>query len=409
MSRYTSLAVFLLGAVALVLPSGYFIAPALLLMGSITLPFLRSRPLLGPREWTIVAVLLFYALVRLSGIWRSESPFEELAQSGYFLLAIPCLLLLLTFPPKAAAIWSGVAIGSILTGAWAGWQILIGGRYRADGFGSVDAIQFGNLSLLLGFFCLAGLGWMLASRIHSGRKTGGALLILGAFCGFLGSFLSGSRGGWVSFPFMLGVLYLGYGRHLSRRWVTGLAIFFLIGPVAAYAIPQLGVQERVHRTFRSYQEFVGEGDPTNSVGARLEMWRAAIILIPERPLLGWGKSGYLQARDDLIEEGVIHPYLEKFDHVHNDLLDSWLKRGLLGLVSLLALYLVPLRLFAKHLHSQDLQLRAFAVAGTALPIAYMGFGLTQTFMVFDSGIIMYVFWWTAIWVALRRRERLYIY
>ncbi len=409
MSRYTSLAVFLLGAVALILPYGYFIAPTLLVLGSITLLLLRSRLSLGSREWAIVGVLLLYGLIRLSDVWRSGLSFAEMTGIGYLLLAIPGLLLLLAFSPKAAFIWVGAAIGSILTGAWASWQTLISGRSRADGFGIVDAIQFGNLSLLLGFFCLAGLGWVLGGHAGPGKKAGCALLLLGALCGVLGSFLSGSRGGWLSFPLMLVILYLGYGRHFSRRWLAGFTAFFLIAPMVVYATPQLGVQERVQRIFSSYQEFAQEGDPTNSIGARLEMWRSASILVPERQLAGWGTSGYLQARDALIEEGTIHPYLENFDHVHNDVLDAWLKHGLLGLVSLFALYLLPLCLFGRYLRSKDPQLRAFAIAGTGLTVAYLGFGLTQTFLVFDSGVIMYAFWWIVLWTALRQRAGLPIY
>ncbi|MGC3872346.1 O-antigen ligase family protein [Halomonas sp. GXIMD04776] len=403
MSRYTSLAVFLLGAVALVVPLGYFIGPTLLLTGSLLLPIRPSRLTLGRQEWAIIGTLLFYAGVSTLGVWWGEQSSMKLSGPLSVLFAVPALLLLLAFPPPAAAMWSGVALGSVFTGIWAGWQKLVMGARRAQGF--VDSIQFGDLSLLLGFFCLTGLGWALSRDTRIRRQAWCVLLVLGAISGVLGSFLSGSRGGWVSFPFMLGVLYLGYGHHLSKRWLAGLAIIFLVGPVIAYSIPQLGVQERVQRIFSSYTEFVEEGDPTNSVGARIEMWRSALILIPERPLLGWGESGYSQARDTLIDEGAIHPYLKKFDHVHNDLLDAWLKQGMGGLIALLALYLVPLYLFAKRLHSQDLRLRAFAIAGTALPVAYMGFGLTQTLLAFDSGIVMYAFWLVVLWAVLCHRER----
>nr|WP_299241012.1 O-antigen ligase family protein [uncultured Halomonas sp.] len=407
MIRYTSFAVFLLGAVALILPLGYFVGPALLVAGSLLLPILRSRPALGRQEWAIIGTLLLYAGVNMLEFWLDRQSPAHVVSPVYVFLAIPGLLLLLAFPPSAAAMWSGMALGSMLTGGWAGWQTLIEGKRRASGFGSVDAIQFGDLSLLLGFFCLAGLGWALRRNTRGRRLAWCILLVVGAACGILGSFLSGSRGGWICFPLMLGVLYLGYGQHLSRRWLLGLAIFFLAGPIVAYTVPQLGVQKRIQGIYSNYVEFAEEGDPTNSVGARLEMWRSALILIPERPLLGWGESDYLKARDNLIEEGTIHPYLEKFDHVHNDVLDTWLKRGIAGLVSLLALYLVPLFLFAKRLRSPDIRLRAFAIAGAALPVAYMGFGLTQTFLAFDSGIVLYVAWLAVLWSGLRARERRY--
>src|SRR5690554_5826393 len=52
----------------------------------------------------------------------------------------------------------------------------------------------------------------------------------------------------------------------------------------------------------------------------------------------------------------------------------------------LHLYLVPMRLFARHMKSPDLELRAFAVAGVLLPVAYFDFGLSQAFWLITAAL-----------------------
>ncbi len=400
LNTYTSLAVFLLGAIALVIPSGYSVGAAMLLLGSLVLLAKRPGLTLDRQEWAIIAVLLAYAAVSMLEVWWDGQSSRGLDKPSRFLFAIPALLLLLAYPPRAAFIWGGLATGGLATGLWAVWQKFALDMERALGYTST--IQFGNLSMLLGILCLAGLGW---ACLQPRARLWMVLLLAGAGFGILGSLLSSSRGGWVGFPFVLWVLYSGYGQSLPRRALAGLAAFIIVGSVAVYAIPQLGVQHRVHQAFSDIENFVEHDKVTTSVGWRLEMWRTAAILISEQPVLGWGSLGYEQARDRLIEEGVIHSSLVRFGHVHNEYLDAWLKRGVPGLVVLLALYLVPLRLFARRMREKDLQLRAFAIAGVLLPVAYMDFGLTQVFLAHNSGVMMYAFWLVVLWAAMRNREK----
>lgn len=184
----------------------------------------------------------------------------------------------------------------------------------------------------------------------------------------------------------------------------GMVSLILVGGLTVYAIPQLGVQHRIHLAFDDISRFVTQGDPRSSLGARFEMWGAAVTLIPEKPIIGWGELGYEQARDRLVAEGLFHPIIKNYGHVHNEYLDAWVKRGMVGLIALLALYLVPLRLFAKRMQSDDLHLRALAISGVLLPVAYMDFGLSQVFLAHNSGVMMYAFWLVVLWASLRNRE-----
>lgn len=372
----------------------------MLLLGSVILPFKRPEIDLSRQECAIIMVLLAYFAVGVMEVILDNQSSRGLDRPSRFLFAIPALLFLLAYPPRAAFMWAGLAVGAIASGGWAAWQKLIEGIPRADGF--LHVIQYGNLNMLLGILCLAGLGWAY-TRPHA--RIWLALLLLGAGMGIFGSLMSGSRGGWVGFPLVLWVLYQGYGRSLPKRWLGGLAALIIMGGLAVYSIPQLGVQHRVHQAFSDIAGFVEQGDSRSSLGARFEMWGAAIQLIPKKPIFGWGTLGYERARDRLVEEGLAHPVIQRYDHVHNEYLDAWVKRGVVGLVALLALYLVPLRLFTQRIRSEDLHLRAFAVAGVLLPVAYIDFGLSQVFLAHNSGVMMYAFWLAVLWAGLRNRER----
>lgn len=397
---YTSMAAFLLMAIALVVPSGYSLGAVMLLLGSVVLLGKRGELTLRRADLAIMAVLTAYALVVIAEAWWDGQGSRGMDRPLRFLLAIPALLLVLAFPPRAAAIWAGLATGGILAGGWAGWQKLVEGVERAGGHTYV--IQFGNISMLSAILCAAGLGWAL---VQPRAKLWVALLALGIAGGVLGSLFSGTRGGWVGIPVVLWVLYRGYGRDLPGKWKTLALVAVLVVGTMAYAIPQTGVQSRVGQAVNDIQRYASQENRTSSVGARFEMWKGAAHLIAEKPLLGWGENGYQEGMQRMADDDVIHPFITTFDHAHNEFIDATAKRGLLGLVVLLALYLVPMRLFARQLAAPDMQLRAFAVAGVLLPVAYFDFGLTQVFMAHNSGVMVYAFLLPVLWAGFRARER----
>lgn len=396
---YSNCSVFLMGAIALVVPTGYSLGPTLLLLATPLLLFSRPRLALDRQDKAVIAVLLAYFVVAAARALADGQGWSGLDKPSRFLLAVPVLFWLIAYSPRLSWMWSGLALGAIASGSWSVWQKLFEGAPRARGYTHV--IQYGDLNMLFGVLCLAGLGW---AFMQQRRALWVPFLTLGAFLGILGSLMSGSRGGWVGFPFVLLVLYRGYARYFPRRWLVGLCMLVLAGGMTAYAVPQLGVQHRVHLAFANVQQYLEEGNTHSSLGARFAMWDAAVELIPEKPIFGWGDLGYLQVRDRLVVEQRADPIIKHWGHVHNEYLDAWLKRGIVGLLVLLALYLVPMRLFGKRMASDDLTLRSIAVAGVLLPLTYMDFGLSQVFLGHNSGVMVYSFWLVLLWALLRRRE-----
>ncbi|MCQ9617499.1 hypothetical protein L1889_13070 [Paenalcaligenes niemegkensis] len=202
---YSSVAVFLLGAVALVISSGYSIGAALLLIGGIY-TVCKARPLnLSKEDWLIIGALLFYGSVGIADALLRDVSLSAYDKPLRFLLACFAMILVLKYPPRLCWLWSGLAVGALFAGVWAGYQKLFLLVDRAGGYTHV--IQFGNISMLMGFMCLAGIGW---ASVQPHRNRWLALLIAGALAGIAGSAFSGSRGGWVGLPLVMLVLWRAY-------------------------------------------------------------------------------------------------------------------------------------------------------------------------------------------------------
>lgn len=396
MTHYSGIAIFLLGALALSLPSGYSVGALLLILASPML-LIRPRTLRLTREdQAILLVLgLYFVVMALSALLDGQGT-RGLDKPSRFLLAIPALLLLIAFPPRLSWLWHGLAIGGMATGGLAIWQKMIEGASRAGGFTQI--IQYGNISLLLGMFCLAGLGWAWG---QSHRLAWLIWLGLGATGGLLASLLSGSRGGWLVAPVMLLLLYWSEGRRLPRRVQLGVLAGLLVFGGLSYAIPDLGVQQRVHTATDNISNYLSGENRDTSVGLRFQMWAAASELFQQRPLFGWGEYGYREALGEMAERGEIAPRVAEFSHAHNELIDSAAKRGIIGAFALLCLYLVPLVAFARRLNDPSPERRALAAAGSLLPIAYIGFGATQAFFEHNSGVMIYAFWLVVLWALFR--------
>ncbi|MGM0826315.1 MAG: O-antigen ligase family protein [Pseudomonadota bacterium] len=400
LSLYTSLAVFLLCGISLVVPTGYSLGALMLLLGSVVL--LIKRPALGlnRQDALVMLAMAAYTLVGVLEAWWDGQGSSGMDKPLRFLLAVPALLLVMAYPPRLAWFWGGIAVGALGAGSWAGWQKLVLEVARATGH--THTIQFGNLSMLLGVLCIAGLGWAFT---QPRRNLWVMLFLVAALFGVAGSLFSGSRGGWVGIPFVLLVLLRAYGPLVPKRFTLAvLAGVVLVGGVV-YAVPEIGVQGRVHQGVEEVQRYVSGDRSHSSVAARFEMWRGASHLIAEKPLFGWGDNGYAQAMQNLGDKGVINERAARYGHAHNEFIDSFAKRGLVGLMVLLAVYLLPLRFFARALGASDLSLRATATAGALLSVTYIDFGLTQGFLSHNSGVMMYAFLLAVLWGIYSRQRK----
>ena len=84
------------------------------------------------------------------------------------------------------------------------------------------------------------------------------------------------------------------------------------------------------------------------MGARFDMWENAFVAIKESPIFGHGSRGYELFRNKQIESGSMAKTTLQFNSLHNQFLESWVKRGLLGFIGLIVILFVPFIYFMKN-------------------------------------------------------------
>ena len=401
--RVSSVGVLLLTALPLVLPWGYWIGVGwLAVAGVLGLKRRRCRleQLTGP-DRLLASAFLLLGLAQLISCLIAFEGARGLPSMLAAWLAVPALLQLRCAPPSPASWWGGVAIGGLLTGASALSQAFLEGDSRADGVG-LDPILYGNLSLLTGLLCVAGLGWAL----HRHDRMWCGLLLLGAVGGLVASGFAGARGGWVALPLMMWILLRGWRRgqgHGLRPGAWWWLLFLLLAvPLALYLIPDTRVKVRFDEAVAEFQTHVAHPERPSSVSSRIALWQGAWHLIRDKPVLGHGQGGFQDGMARLIarSDPRFGSHLREFWHPHQDLLDAWVRRGLLGLGALLALYLLPWWHFRGGRRKDASGYAALALAGTLVPVAYLGFGLSYGFFAYPAGVLMFLGWLMVPWVLV---------
>lgn len=382
LSNLYSIVVFLVGAVALVIPRGYSLGFFLACVLGLLL-WLRQRESLidNTNKWLIWPCLAYavghmaIGLVHLMA-WRTIDPYLP------FVLLVLGVWGIRKYKPNALFFWGGLAVGAIGAACLAGYQALVLGA-RADGFN--HAIQFGNAALLMGVLCLVRL---LTVR---GNRWIDALMVLGFGAGLAASVWSQTRGGWLAVLLIVVWMLI----HATQGWYLGKRVLAAVALLFALTIPAMQpngiVQNRVITAVTEFEGYLASKTQGNSVGARLAMWEFASQDIAGAPWIGRGGEGWKKTRNIAINSGVLDPFMKDFSHVHNDYLDVAYKAGLIGLMLLLALYWLPMLLFFKpYLHGYGANVKALAMGGMVLPMMYMDFGLTQTFLGHNSGRMVFV-------------------
>ena len=87
------------------------------------------------------------------------------------------------------------------------------------------------------------------------------------------------------------------------------------------------------------------------LGLDLKCGRSALEMAKEKPLFGWGIQGATEKRKQETKEKIATGNIGQFTHAHNQYLDDLSKRGIVGLLALLAVLFIPLRAFMKKLNN----------------------------------------------------------
>ena len=390
-------AAFALPALALFVPSGYSWGALLLLLAGLT----GWRQRLNPSQWPLELKAWALTVLGMAIIWGMhlfntdtlETRTLGLDRSAKYVLALLALpaMLIGTRWPRALA--TGCWVGAALAGLIALRDVFYLQLPRAEGH--TNAIHFGNIALLL--TCWAAL-WTLQTRSDSNQSSPLWPILGGTTCalGMTAVVLSGSRGGWMALP-VLGALLAWQWKHnrphpTPQRTPSALPWVLVIGFSGLLVLNTPVLHQRIEKAHSEWAGWMQTGESNNSVGQRLAHWQFAWNMFLERPAVGWGQAAYDTERLKAIDDGRAPEPMRHFNHAHNEWLDMAAKRGVVGVLGLVALLGVPGWLYSRKLRSTHHRTtRTLALCGLATVLGYGVFGLTQVMFAHNAGNMMYLF------------------
>ncbi|MGX3021933.1 O-antigen ligase family protein [Ursidibacter sp. B-7004-1] len=330
----------------------------------------------------IYAFVAYFSTIALSVLVTNDG-FREIDNPSRVLLFIPLILLFSTFPIRINTILYAIPTGSAIIGLMAIIQIFILGQEKP--FPDHMHIQAGNISVTLAMMSLA-------ISIYWGIKKQYNLMLICFICaslGMLASAFSGARGGWVGLPAIFAIILFFSYKHLNKK-LTLVITFVLSILISGIVIsPKTNVLNRIQIAQAEIINYFEHHERTSSLGARFDMWNSAVLGIQQKPLLGWGKNGYIELKRSQLEQNIIAEGTLKFNDAHNQYLDTTVKRGVLGLLGLLAVILIPLVYFISAIRNTSLEIKIIALLGIIHIISTVFFFTSQTFLAHNSGAVFY--------------------
>jgi O-antigen ligase len=380
---WTGFLAFLLPCLSLVTPFGVslvsflFLITALIFFKPCRDALTRHWPQL---RWVVLAFLLHFLFVLGCALVRGAN-MSSVEKPARMFFAVSALAAVLAARPPRRMLWWGVIAGALAALPFVAWQRLALGIDRPGGL--INAITFGDLSLLLALLAVAAAIDLREDAHQAGFAALGALAGLGA------SLMTGSRGGWVALA-AAALLFLRHVRGIGGGRVRALLAAGAALVLAAWFVPATGMQARFDEGVTDVRTWVGGGSVNTRVGTRLELWKGASMLIAERPLLGRDFEACLERLAEFAREGRLDPVVLTLPHLHNDGLQELAKGGVLGFALWVAILAAPLLFFLRELRAGMAGPQfAAALAGVLVVTSYVSFGLTEVIFWSMKGSLTY--------------------
>lgn len=203
---------------------------------------------------------------------------------------------------------------------------------RAEG-GAGNAIVFAQVLCLAVMMCVAGA--------LSGVERHRIALICAALGGAVAIVYSGTRIVWLAL-LVSGIAVLLINQQRLRGWT--LVRLLLLLAVVGIVIAAFGFQtiaERLDFLRSDWDAFGARGDYDTSMGIRIALWEIGLKAFREMPVFGHGVG----ATQLLIKQGFQDQFALPlgFSHFHNGFLTALVQAGILGAVTLAAIFVVAAR------------------------------------------------------------------
>ncbi|MGS0740696.1 O-antigen ligase family protein [Glaciimonas sp. GG7] len=282
----------------------------------------------------------------------------------------PVFWIVLSAPLKYLKNVQWAFIVGVLLAMTKAYHMTDGGIDRDGNIGFLSTIAFSNVALLLGVMALLSFGWN-----DRRQKIVFALKVLVCCIGVYTTILAKTRGSWIAIPFFLIIIFMFFDkiriRHKLAIFVVTLAM--LIGVFSLSS----AVQQRVADAKSEIALYVSGTDVDTSVGVRLQLWNAALILFKEHPIVGVGRENYTSGVNELVTRKIVTPAAAHFAHSHNEILFNMAILGIFGLLASMSIYVVPAYYFMRDRRHGDKDIRTAAYLGLVLCVGFFIYGLTD--------------------------------
>lgn len=296
--------------------------------------------------------LVYFVAISVSQIGRGSFASREYLDQTRWLLGIPIFAFLLYFRINFALAFSRLAPFVVLC-AWVSSTYII----PSDAWGEratiefMDPLAFGFMNLSIGLICLV----TASLDLSRGRVSKLAILnVLGFLLGVYLSLRSGSRTGWLAFPFVLLLIASVQFEKTSRGRLYAFLLVVLPLCVVLLLSSTLSIRMAAFVNEISVYPWRGGVASDTSVEMRITFYRLGAYYFSESPWFGWGDRGYLAIKDSAEVVKFSTTYARDFAYnalFHSEWTTQAVRFGLLGLLAVLWVFAVPLYLFFTRLRS----------------------------------------------------------
>lgn len=397
---FINTSIFCFFTLLLVFPKGYNYGSTALLVASVLFVFYSMYKKFKITEIIkknnpIFFVVSLYFLIALFFIILHGDKFKLIDNPIRAFLFLSVIIFVSYAKVKFDVLLYSIPLGAFIAGLVALYQYYI--LHLPAAFNEQMKIQSGDIAMSLGLF-----SFIIALYLFDIKKTRFALVtaIAGLF-GVLASVLSFARGGWICVPLIfVFVLYI-YRNMISKKLLSAVVLSILVGGISLSSNEQfVGRILDVKNNLSHYSQNSKDG----SIGARLDMWKMGVYAFIEHPISGWSLKALDEYKKSLADKGIVSREFTVYSHLHNQFIDELAKKGILGGVAILGIFLVPLCSFYRKQKKSpnNKKIKLLTTLGIVHVLSTMSYCLTQAFLTHNSGNIFYFFSLVLFWSFMQK-------
>lgn len=397
---FINTSIFCFFTLLLVFPKGYNYGSTALLVVSVLFVFYSMYKKFKITEIIkqnnpIFFVVSLYFLIALFFIILHGDKFKLIDNPLRAFLFLSVIIFVSYAKVKFDVLLYSIPLGAFIAGLVALYQYYI--LHLPAAFNEQMKIQSGDIAMSLGLF-----SFIIALYLFDIKKTRFALVtaIAGLF-GVLASVLSFARGGWVGVPLIFVFVLYMYRNMISKKLLSAVVLSILVGGISLSSNEQfVGRILDVKNNLSHYSQNSKDG----SIGARLDMWKMGVYAFIEHPISGWSLKALDEYKKSLADKGIVSREFTVYSHLHNQFIDELAKKGILGGVAILGIFLVPLCSFYRKQKKSpnNKKIKLLTTLGIVHVLSTMSYCLTQAFLTHNSGNIFYFFSLVLFWSFMQK-------